>query len=261
MTSIALGMAQLCASPVLDANLDMMAAALVQFQQQKVDLAVFPEYCTCLGGLAATRLSARPFEEWQPILAKLVSQTHIASVFGGIPTSMPDNTVRNRSYAVDGNGAILAFYDKQHLFQLCHKHGDDMDEMALFKPGSEPVSFNFKGMRIGLSICFDLRFPELYLSYKDCQLILCTAAFTQFTGQAHWDALLRARAIENQTWFAGVAMGGSNSQTGLRLYGCTSLYDPWGELAASIPGSDSGSVCATVSTAKVNSTRALIHMR
>ncbi|MDD4098348.1 MAG: carbon-nitrogen hydrolase family protein [Lentisphaeria bacterium] len=232
-----LGLVQTCSGPDVAANIAMVRDRLGQVRSEGADLALFPEYVFCLAGMTATRSASRPDQEWCEVLAGLCRGAGLAAVFGGVPVAVDDGLV-NRSYAIDADGAVLARYDKRRLFTLQGKHPEAIFEPALFRPGHDAVTFVSHGWRIGLTICFDLRFPEVFAACRPCDLLVCTAAFTAWTGQAHWEVLLRARAIENLTWVAGVGQGGVNQVTGLELYGHSAVYDPWGLPIAVAPHRD-----------------------
>jgi nitrilase len=124
----------------------------------------------------------------------------------------------------------VARYDKLHLFRFTHG-SEDYDEAKTIVAGATPATFAAPCGRVGLSICYDLRFPELYRAEGDLALIVVPAAFTQRTGEAHWDVLLRARAIENQCYVLAAAQAGTHPG-GRRTFGHSLLVDPWGDVVA-----------------------------
>lgn len=205
-----------------------MAAAAVAAGE--CDLLVLPENCLCLGDHTTVAAAGRSADAWGELLRPQVCELGVATVFGGIPVTDEAGATRNCSLVLGPDGKLLANYAKVHLFQLNPGHPGGVDETALYTPGTRPVLFELGGWRIGLSICYDLRFPELYRSYAPADLLLCTAAFTRQTGAAHWHTLLRARAIENQCFVAAAGVCGSNPDTHLELYGHSLVADPWGEL-------------------------------
>ena len=221
---------------------------------------MFPEYVFCLAGTTATRAAAWPESEWAETLSKLCQEEGLAAVFGGVPVTVEDGIV-NRSYAVGSDGAILACYDKRRLFTLQGKHPEAIFEPALFRPGQKAVTFDWRGWKIALTICFDLRFPEIFQECRPCDLFLCTAAFTAWTGQAHWEVLLRARAIETQTWVAGVGQGGVNQETGLELFGHSGVYDPWGLPTAVAPHREPQCFTVTLRRERLSECRAALGAR
>jgi len=141
------------------------------------------------------------------------------------------------------DGKRVARYDKIHLFNF-QRGSESYDESTTIFPGRTPVSFESPGGRVGLSVCYDLRFPELYRALGEVSLILVPAAFTYTTGRAHWEILLRARAIENQCYVLAAAQGGLHAN-GRRTWGHSMFIDPWGdvlEVRAEGPGVVVGSL-------------------
>jgi nitrilase len=205
----------------------------------RCDLAVLPENCCCLGRSASIRKIACSQEEMLLRLSPLVKTLDTPMLFGGVPIREKD-LIFNSSLLIAPNGDLLARYDKIHLFQLNPQAASKIDETALYAPGTTPCTLELNGWRISLSICFDLRFPELFRATAPSDLILCTAAFTQATGQAHWEILLRARAIENQCFVAGVGQCGTNPETGGKLYGHSLMAGPWGDVLAEMPADQEG---------------------
>ena len=156
-------------------------------------------------------------------------------VGGTLPLVTPDpDRVFNTVLVFDPKGRRVARYDKIHLFSF--RQGDESyDEARTIAPGREPVAFDCTiagtRLRVGLSVCYDLRFPELYRRLGGADLILVPSAFTATTGAAHWEALLRARAIENLCYVLAAAQGGRH-ENGRSTFGHTMLIDPWGEVIA-----------------------------
>jgi nitrilase len=128
---------------------------------------------------------------------------------------------------------MMSRYDKIHLFGF-NKGAESYDEARTIVPGETVGVFDASFGRVGLSVCYDLRFPELYRAMGECALIIVPAAFTHTTGRAHWEVLLRARAIENQCYVLAAAQGGMHVN-GRRTYGHSMLVDPWGEVKAVLP--------------------------
>ena len=152
-------------------------------------------------------------------------------VGGSVPLACADPArVRSACLVYGPDGRRLARYDKIHLFAFAQ--GDEAyDETRTIEPGREPVAIDLPCGRVGLSICYDLRFPELYRALGTPSLLLVPAAFTATTGAAHWHLLLRARAVENQCYVLAAAQGGAHPG-GRRTYGHSALIDPWGRVVA-----------------------------
>ncbi|MEI8325609.1 MAG: nitrilase-related carbon-nitrogen hydrolase, partial [Betaproteobacteria bacterium] len=160
---------------------------------------------------------------------------------GTLPLSSADpQRVSNSSLAYAPSGECVARYDKIHLFRF-DNGTERYDEARVLQAGSTPVTFDLPSRdghrwRLGLSVCYDLRFPELYRSYcaLGADLLLLPSAFTYTTGQAHWELLLRARAVENLSYVLASAQGGTHDN-GRRTWGHSMLVDPWGEVLHSLP--------------------------
>jgi deaminated glutathione amidase len=221
----------------------------------RCDLAVFPENVLCLGRGTTIRGQARPLSELCTELGGLCRTAGLAAVFGGVPLA-EDGQVMNSSLAFASDGTLLARYDKMHLFQFNLGRPGGIDETTTYGYGASPVAFDFQGWRIALSICYDLRFPELYRALGELDLLLCTAAFTRRTGLAHWEVLLRARAIENLCYAAGAGQCGVNPETGTELFGHTLVVDPWGEVAGGLESTDAGTLVSACRKARIEAVRA-----
>jgi len=196
-----------------------------------------PEYFPVIGATDA-RLAevSEPFgkgaiQDW---LQKIAERHGIWLMAGSIPLrSDVEGRVLNSTLVVNPQGQVSARYDKMHLFSYTTAE-EQYDESASILPGEQLAAFTSPFGRIGLSICYDLRFPELYraLALPDpLDLIFLPAAFTRGTGRAHWEILLRARAIENQCYLLAAAQGGEH-ESGRRTYGHSMIIDPWGEVMA-----------------------------
>jgi predicted amidohydrolase len=147
-----------------------------------------------------------------------------------------DPRVRNTTVVFDPAGEIVARYSKIHMFDVDLAGGVSYRESAVVAPGEEIVTFEMDGVRVGLAICYDLRFPELFriLALRGAEVIILPAAFTMTTGKDHWETLIRARAIENQVYM--VAPGQVGSYDGAHwCYGRSMVVDPWGTVLATAP--------------------------
>ncbi|WP_462323740.1 nitrilase-related carbon-nitrogen hydrolase [Desulfoplanes sp.] len=195
------------------------------------DLAVLPETALCLGNGATVRSSARTLAVLNTELGGLAARHGMHVLCGGVPVIHGDG-IRNAALAYGPTGALVARYDKMHLFQLEPDRPGGVDETRLYSHGSGPVVWGFNGWRICLSICYDIRFPELFRACAPMDLILCPMAFTARTGKAHGHLLLRARAVENQCYAASASLCGKNQETGMDLFGHSMIVDPWGEVLA-----------------------------
>lgn len=142
--------------------------------------------------------------------------------------------IYNTSVLLNRKGEITAAYRKIHLFSAELKDGTIVRESDMYTPGDEPVICDLEGWKCGLSICYDLRFPELFRAYSQtgADLIFAPSNFTAATGKDHWEVLVRARAIENQCWMVAPNQCGENPDTGVKSYGHSMIVDPWGKIAA-----------------------------
>jgi predicted amidohydrolase len=168
-----------------------------------------------------------------PAFRALAQDLGIWLHIGSLAIKISDTHVANRSFLITPKGEIAARYDKVHLFDVDLPNGEVYRESATVAPGASLVTAELPWGRIGLSICYDLRFPHLYRAFGQggCSFISIPAAFTQTTGQAHWHVLLRARAIENGAFIFAAAQGGTHSN-GRQTYGHSLIVGPWGEILA-----------------------------
>lgn len=164
----------------------------------------------------------------------------------------------NRSLLYNPNGELVSQYDKVHLFDVALPNGETYAESAKMLPGREAVLADVEGVKLGLTICYDLRFPHLYraLAQAGADIIAVPAAFTQVTGEAHWHVLLRARAIETGCFIIAPAQTGMHPGN-RRTYGHALIIDPWGNVLADA-GTDEGVITADIDLSMVASTRAKI---
>jgi nitrilase len=214
------------------ANLDWAAAQAAAAAESGCRLIVFPENVLCWAASQATRAAARPLDECVRELAFLSSRHRIAAIWGGIPVQRGDK-VCNTSVCIDADGALLGSYDKTHLFQLFLNDQKAIDECRTYAHGDgTPLTIEIGGWTFGISICYDLRFPELYRQYAGVDALVCTAAFTRSTGRAHWQLLLRARAVENPAYMIGADQCGYCADQDAHAYGHSALIDPWGKVLA-----------------------------
>jgi len=225
---------QMVSTPRVDENLAAAGRLIAEAAAQGAQLVALPEYFPIMGLRERDKAAVREVDGEGPIqafLARTARQHGIWLVGGSIPlaASVPDK-VLNTSLVYDPQGQRAARYDKIHLFGF-EKAGERYNESASIEPGSEPVVFETPFARVGLSICYDMRFPELYRRLGVVDLQVIPAAFTETTGRAHWEILLRARAIENQCYVLAVAQGGLHENR-RETHGNSMLIDPWGIVLA-----------------------------
>ncbi|MGH8849423.1 MAG: carbon-nitrogen hydrolase family protein [Casimicrobiaceae bacterium] len=248
------------------ANLAAVEPLIAAAKVQGAALVVLPEYFGIFGARASDKVAAREADgngPQQDFLARVAHEQRIWIVGGTVPIAAADpGRVRSASLVFDPSGRRVARYDKIHLFAF--SQGDEhYDEARTIEPGHAPSTFDAPFGRVGLSICYDLRFPELYRSYRDVALIVVPSAFTAVTGAAHWHVLLRARAIENQCYVLAAAQGGTHAN-GRRTYGHSVLIDPWGVVVSELP-EGAGVVAGEIDAARIAQVRrdlpALSHRR
>ena len=229
---------QMVSKPSIEANLRDAAALIEQAVADGARLVALPEYF-CLMGRETDKVAAREADGQGPIqdfLATTAARHRIWLVGGTVPLVAPQpDRVKNSVLVYGPDGQRVARYDKIHLFAFT-KGQESYDEARTIAPGTELRSFDMAPddgprIRIGLSVCYDLRFPELYRALGSPDLILVPAAFTATTGRAHWLTLLRARAIENLCYVLAPAQGGQH-ENGRATFGRSVLFDPWGEVLA-----------------------------
>ena len=232
---------QMVSSAHVQTNLAQAKSLLVQAAQAGAELVVLPEYFCQMGSHDASKLDIQEAFGHGPLqhfLGNMARALGIWLVGGTLPLSTDQhNRVFNSCLAFNPQGDCVARYDKIHLFCF-HTAQEHYDEARTLQAGSTPTLFTLNsadghGWNIGLSICYDLRFPELYRIYarEGADLLLVPSAFTHTTGQAHWEVLLRARAIENLAYVVTAAQGGEHAN-GRRTWGHSCAIDPWGLVLA-----------------------------
>lgn len=235
---------QMVSGMAVEANLAHARARLEQAAQGGAELAVLPEYFCLMGRHDSDKLGIRERFGSGPIqafLAQTARDTGLWIVGGTLPLDAGDGArAFNSSLAFSPQGDCVARYDKIHLFRFDNGR-EQYDEARALQAGTRPVDFDLPARdghvwRVGLSVCYDLRFPELYRSHAQAgaDLMLVPSAFTHTTGQAHWELLLRARAVENLSFVVAAAQGGSH-ECGRRTWGHSMVVDPWGQVLASHP--------------------------
>ena len=218
----------------VEANLLAIEPLIVDAVQQGARLVLLPEYFGIFGARASDKVAVREADGsgvQQSFLSRVAREQGIWLIGGTVPLAITDAArVRSAVLVFDPEGRRVARYDKIHLFAF--SQGDERyDEGRTIEPGTEPVAFDAPCGRVALSVCYDLRFPELYRRFRDLALIVVPSAFTAVTGAAHWHVLLKARAIENQCYVLAAAQGGLH-ENHRRTYGHSVLIDPWGVVVA-----------------------------
>lgn len=257
---------QMISGPEVAPNLRTAARLVAHAAGEGARLVALPEYFPLIGASDAARLAARePAGEGplQDFLAELAVRHGIWLVGGSIPLAADAPTkLLNSCLVFDPAGRQAARYDKMHLFAFAR--GDERyDEAETIEAGDRVVAVDTDIGRLGLGICYDLRFPEFFRAMGKVDLIVLPAAFTETTGRAHWRVLLRARAIENQCYVLAAAQGGAHPG-GRVTHGNSLIVDPWGEIVAEMDKGE-GVVSAELEATRLAETRsslpALEHRR
>ena len=219
------------------------------------NLVVLPENFSLMAEKHADRLRAAAAEdEVRTFMSAIARQHKLFLVGGSVPLPAAENRVTNTCLVYGPNGSCLARYDKMHLFDVELEYGESYGESRYIEPGVEPVTFDMLSTRIGLTVCYDIRFPELYrgLVKRGAEILTVPSAFTIPTGRAHWEVLLRARAIENLSWVVAPAQTGDHP--GRSTWGHSVIINPWGEVVAE-RRAGTGAIIADVNLAELRSLR------
>ncbi|KNH10112.1 putative amidohydrolase [Candidatus Burkholderia brachyanthoides] len=223
---------QMVSTPDRDRNLADAGRLITEAACGGAQLVLLPEYFCFMGFKDTDKLVIRETPGDGPIQQFLsdAAREHRVWIIGGtLPLQSPEaNRVLNTTLVFDPSGKQVARYDKIHLFNF-ERGEESFDEARTICPGSKLRTFNAPFGRVGLSVCYDLRFPELYRKLGDCALMVVPSAFTYTTGRAHWQTLLKARAVENQCYVLAAAQGGTH-ENGRKTWGHSMLIDPWGEI-------------------------------
>jgi nitrilase len=246
---------QMASGPNVLANLQEASRLIELAAATGARLIALPEYFCLMGMRDTDKVKAREKDGSGPVQDFLAAEAkrHKAWIVGGtVPLECADaGRVRNACLVYDGEGKRVARYDKIHLFGFDLGQEKYAEEDTI-EPGRAVVTLDTPWARIGLSVCYDLRFPELYRAMGEVDLLFIPSAFTETTGKAHWETLIRARAIENQCYVVAPAQGGYHVN-GRETHGNTMIVDPWGVVLDRLPRG-SGVVVAGVNptyTAKI----------
>lgn len=244
-------------------NASMLEHAIAQAKAQGADMVFSPEMVGCLDR-NRTRAADNLRSEAEDIVLDAAREAasrhgvwvHVGSL--GLRDERSDGRWVNRSFVIDDTGEIRARYDKIHLFDVDLPSGESWRESSVYGPGEAVVAVDTPWARIGLSICYDLRFPDLYRALSDAgaSILLVPAAFTVPTGEAHWHLLLRARAVEASAFVIAPAQAGQHID-GRTTYGHSLVIDPWGKVLLDM-GKEPGLTCVELDFAVMEDVRARI---
>ena len=248
---------QMISGPDVKPNLDTAGRWIAEAAAAGARLVALPEYFPLIGATDEARLAARETPGVGPIqdfLAAAAARHGIWLVGGSIPLAATDpDKLLNTCLVFDDRGRQVARYDKIHLFGFT-KGEEHYDEAATIEAGDRVVALDTPFGRVGLAICYDLRFPELFRAMGIVDLLVIPAAFTDTTGRAHWELLLRARAVENQCYVIASAQGGRHPG-GRMTHGNSMIIDPWGEVLARMDKGE-GVVVAELDAGRIAEVRA-----
>ena len=266
MIMITIAAVQMISTPSVANNIASARKLIQKATAQGAALILLPEYWAILGLQDTDKLAvAEPFGTGliQNFMRDMAQQHQVWIIGGTLPLQSSEmGKVLNTTLVYNPQGECIAQYNKMHLFSFSNGT-ESYDESRTLLGGNSVNSFETPFGRVGLSVCYDLRFPELYRALGDCTLMVVPSAFTYTTGQAHWEILLRARAIENQCYVLAAGQGGQHLN-GRRTWGHSILIDPWGEIVAVLPEGE-GIVVGTLDVQHINDIRqtlpALLHRK
>jgi predicted amidohydrolase len=261
VTTLKVGVVQVNAGTEIAANLAQASALVRQARAQGAELIALPENVSMMvQGRAKVLARAKPEAEHPgvPHFQALARETGAWLVTGTLAILLDDGRVANRLFVVDPAGRVQARYDKIHMFDVNLAGGESYRESATYKPGEAAVVVDTPWARLGLSICYDVRFAYLYraLAKAGAGILFVPSAFTVPTGRAHWHVLLRARAIETGCFVVAPAQVGTHDE-GRKTFGHALIVSPWGEILGDA-GEEPGVLVAELDLAKIAEARGMV---
>jgi predicted amidohydrolase len=260
-SSFTVGLVQMRSGLVPASNLDAATKLIREAKSAGADYVQTPEMTNIVANRRDQMLAATAPEERDSSLAAfrdLARHLGIHLHIGSLAIKVSPERAANRSFVIDPRGEIIARYDKIHMFDVDLAGGESYRESRSYQPGESAVVTDLPWGRLGLTICYDLRFPLLHraLAEAGASFIAIPSAFTRQTGEAHWNVLMRARAIENTAFVFAAAQGGRH-EDGRETFGHSLIVDPWGRILAE-GGTEPGVVLASIDPAEVAAVRAKI---
>jgi deaminated glutathione amidase len=255
------GLVQMRSGLSPQANLDAAVRLIEEARSGGADYVQTPEMTNILEVKRERLFAAITAEENDPSLAAFRALARKLGIFlhvGSLAIKLLPEKAANRSFLIDRKGDIVARYDKIHMFDVDLAGGESYRESRNYRPGEMAVATDLPWGRLGLTVCYDLRFPALYraLAEAGSSFLAIPSAFTRQTGEAHWHVLNRARAIENGAFVLAAAQGGKH-ENGRETFGHSLIVDPWGRVVAE-GGSEPGVILAAIDPAEVTAARAKI---
>jgi predicted amidohydrolase len=260
-TTFTAGLVQMRSGLSPQANLDAALRLIGEAKSAGADYVLTPEMTNILEVKRERLFAAITPEENDVGLAAFRELARKLDIFlhvGSLAIKLSGERAANRSFLIDRKGEIVARYDKIHMFDVDLAGGESYRESRNYRPGDIAVAADLPWGCLGLTVCYDLRFPALYraLAEAGCSFLAIPSAFTQQTGEAHWHVLNRARAIENGAFVLAAAQGGKH-ENGRETYGHSLVVDPWGRVIAE-GGTEPGVVMAVIDPAAVSAARAKV---
>ena len=260
-TTFTVGLVQMRSGLDPARNLDAAVKLIEEAKANGADYVQTPEMTNIVANKRDVMLAATAPEESDTSLAAfrtLARKLGIHLHIGSLAVKISPERAANRSFVIDPQGEIVARYDKIHMFDVDLAGGESYRESRSYRPGEQAVVADLPWGRLGLTICYDLRFPTLHraLAETGASFIASPAAFTKQTGEAHWHVLQRARAIENGSFVLSAAQGGKH-ENGRETFGHSLIVDPWGRILAE-GGTEPGVVLASIDPAAITAARARI---
>ncbi|MFD1745173.1 carbon-nitrogen hydrolase family protein [Rhizobium helianthi] len=254
-----LAVVQMCSGVSVERNADTMAHLVRDAAAQG---AVYVQTPEMTGSLQRDRMALRAVlrdEETDLIIARartLAAELDIYVHVGSTAIARPDGKIANRGFLAGPDGAKICSYDKIHMFDVDLDNGESWRESSAYEAGNEARVENLPFGKLGFAICYDVRFPQLFRAeaMAGAEILTVPAAFTRQTGEAHWDILLRARAIENGAFLLAAAQGGTH-EDGRETYGHSMIIDPWGRILAQAGGQGEAVLVADVDVSDVHAAR------
>ncbi|NMN57098.1 putative amidohydrolase [Xanthobacter sp. SG618] len=259
--TLRVGLVQLRSGREPAANLDAAAALIREAARDGARYVQTPEVTNIMEldrKVLFEKLQEEGNDATLAALRQLTRELGITLHIGSLALKVSDAKAVNRGFVIDPDGEITGRYDKIHMFDVDLGNGESYRESNAYRPGERAILTDVDGIRLGMTICYDLRFPSLYraLAEGGAKVLTVPSAFTRPTGEAHWHVLLRARAIENGAYVLAAAQGGRH-ENGRETYGHSLVVDPWGRVIAE-GGTDPGVILAEIDMAEVAAARARV---
>jgi predicted amidohydrolase len=259
MTKLRAACVQLRSGEDVAENIRDASSLIREAQRAGAQFVATPENTTLMapdGGAKLDRSFPEDRDPALPAFRALAEELKIWLLIGSLSIKVSDTKTANRSFLIGPDGALTARYDKVHLFDVNLPSGETYRESNTVAPGDRAALATLPWGRVGFSVCYDLRFPQLYraLAQKGAELLVVPSAFTETTGKAHWHILLRARAVENTCFVMAPAQGGEHAN-GRRTYGHSLIIGPWGDILAEA-GTEPGIIIADLDFGEIAAVRA-----